>query len=110
MKNICSQCGQEIRDSSAPVERVYVKIAAPIKFGALCRTLTTMIKDEKFRAPLLDFPKALERYGQLTDGQWRFFAVIHSQCTGSWPSRDDFQVEDTQVVYSEAPDDSVVPF
>ncbi len=107
----CTTCGQEIRQSGPPPDRVFVKIAAKNKFSELCRTLRDMTEDVKFRAALYDLPKAVEKYGQLTEGQYKFFAVIHSKCTGGWPSREDFQVEAPPATYSDIVDDgNDIPF
>ena len=54
-----------------------------------------MTDDPKFKAALVDFPKSVERYKQLTKQQWAFFSVIHNKCTGAWPpDKQEFAKED----------------
>lgn len=108
----CEACGQEVRPAGASAERVYVKIGAKDTFTAVCRTLRDMTADQKFKDALYDFPKTVEKYGQLTEGQWKFWAVIHNACTGNWPSRGDFLVETPPPTFSAdvVDDSSEIPF
>ncbi len=45
------------------------------------------LEDERYKAALSDFPKALKKYGRLTKSQYKFFGIIHSKLTGTWPSK-----------------------
>jgi hypothetical protein len=59
----------------------------PRWFEGVCRTLLghPKLSDPKFKDFLQTAPKNVERYGQLTTGQWKFFGVIHNHCLGTWP-------------------------
>lgn len=92
--NYCPTCGtamDHIAAAPAPVsthpERKYVKIYAPDAFRNLCNLILTSpnCTDEKFIGALQDFPVAVHKYGQLTEGQAKFFKVIHKTVLGTWP-------------------------
>ncbi len=86
----CQTCGQEIKTAEAAASKQaksYVNIASAEAFNELCHTLRRHpdCTDSRFKGALEDFPKALKHFKQLTEGQWKFFSVIHNKLLGIWP-------------------------
>ena len=80
----CKECGQNMPQANAP--REFVPIGAAEAFSALCRSLAAMpAADERNKTALSDLPKTVDRYKQLTVGQWKMFCAIHKQIMGTWP-------------------------
>ena len=113
----CKTCGQKLTASSelASARPNQVEIKAIDKFAMLCDTLSKMdsLKGEPKMVDFLnDVPSKLRRYGgNLTEGQAKFFKVIHKTATGAWPNLEDFQKEDAPVPGQKLPDDDfALPF
>lgn len=98
----CPHCHGEIKVSAGNKEgapekpqngdRKFVKIPSSDVFRTLCFTLSKHPKareNEKFAKALEDFPRSLEKYKQFTEGQWKFFAVIHKEILGTWPKAEE---------------------
>lgn len=93
----CEKCGQvlvdpvnKIADRAQSAPKKYVDVPEAW-FNTKCYTLLRLPEVEnrpKFKDALIDLPKALKRWGHLTEGQYKFFCVIHNELTGSWPSRE----------------------
>ena len=78
---------QAARDS---FEKKYVDIPSPAAFRELCYVLLKhpkLSEHKDFKGPLEDFPKSVDKYGRLTEGQSKFFSVIHKALTGTWPPK-----------------------
>ncbi len=100
--NICPTCGYPppSQENKITVDRQkvreYEEDLDEQWFSEKCWMLLRhpALEDEKFKAALVDFPKALKKYGHLTKGQYKFFGVIHSKLTGTWPSKPGDKVVD----------------
>ncbi len=96
----CNHCGQEIKSAEAAAhaslaagnpqpqtDRKYIDIPAWSAFRDRCLMILASpnCTDTKWRDALTDFPKTLARFSRLTEGQWKFFCVIHKNVLGAWP-------------------------
>lgn len=114
MTETCKACGQLLLGKSA-AKPENITINAPQKFSELCFLLARMgavQEDEKFLSFIQDIPGKVRKYGSITIGQSKFFAVIHKKATGNWPpSWDEFQKEDPIQPNSKLPEnESEIPF
>jgi len=81
----CPKCHHEF-EVEVKGERKFVDVPEQW-FTELCHTLSKMPDiDAKFSMALDTLPKDLRKWKKLTEGQWKFFGVIHNKLTGSWPS------------------------
>lgn len=54
----------------------------PEGFGNLCFILS---KNEACKPEWLEFMNKIRGYDTISEKQYKFFAVIHKECLGSWP-------------------------
>lgn len=96
MKRRCPTCGSSIEenqiqdDIALPTgQKKMVTLGSIAELNRLCYVMLRSPGqiDKKFKGFLEDVPKTLERYGQLTEGQWKFFSVIHKELLGRWPPK-----------------------
>lgn len=97
MSDRCQSCGQPLpsQENQITVDRTTPKKTVDVPedwFNNRCFVLLrhpTLEEYPKFKEALIDLPKALKKWGKLTEGQYKFFCVIHQKLTGTWPSRED---------------------
>ncbi len=111
----CEACGQILpsQENKIAADRATPKKLVDVPkewFSNLCYVLLRhqdLPNHPGFKEALIDLPKALERYGKLTEGQYKFFGVIHQKLMGTWPSREEAKTplkeETFEIPFGDAP-------